>query len=177
VGLEEHGLMEILSSGRDRRIETLQMSHLNDAAVPGGQLKNPVGIGEIRSERLFNQKVDSRSQQGLGSRGMMHRRHTHGCSINLSNRSQTGLDGLEGGDLELCGSGGKRSRIAVHNSDKLDMLTGLLQFAIDTQMVAPEGARANNDNPQWRRSRHYFVLTGASTAWRQRAYSSSSCVT
>src|ERR1700722_7010312 len=43
-------------------------------------------------------------------------------------------------------------------------------------MVAPEGSRPNHCNPQRSRIRHYFS-TGASTASRQRAYSSSRCVT
>ncbi len=79
----------------------------------------------------------------------MHRRHTHRRGIDLSSRSQTRLNRLEAGDLELLSSSRQRSRIAIYNTDKLDILARLLQLAIHPQMVAPEGTRTDNDNPQW----------------------------
>jgi hypothetical protein len=139
----------MFSSSRDRWVEPFQMTSLNDAAMFAAQLENPVGIGEIRSQRLLDQQIDPRRQQRLGSRGVMHRRHTHRRSIDPADRSQTGFNRLEARDLELLSGGGQRSRITIHNADKLNILARLLQFAIDPQMVAPKGARTDDDNPQW----------------------------
>jgi hypothetical protein len=113
------------------------------------QLKNPVGIGKIRSQRLFDQQIDPCNQQRLSSRSVMHRRHAHRRSIDPADRSQKGLDRLEASNLELCSSSGQRCRITIYNTDKLNILASLLQFAIHPQMIAPEGARTDNDDPQW----------------------------
>jgi hypothetical protein len=62
---------------------------------------------------------------------------------------QAGFNRLEARDLELLNGGGQRCRIAIYNADKLNSLARQLQLTIHPQMVAPEGARTDDDNPQW----------------------------
>ena len=99
---------------------------------------------------------------------MMHRRHAHRSRIELPNSSKATLNALEAGNAKLVRSRSHNRGIAVDDSNQVNRLTCLLKLAIHPEMVAPEGARSDNSNPQWLFARHYFGATGASTAWRQR---------
>jgi hypothetical protein len=127
-------------------------------------IQNAIRIGETRSQRLFDQQIDTRGQQRLRSRGMMHRRHTDRRGIERPYRSQTSLDRLESRNAKLSRSLSRNRTVTIDHSSKLNCFAGLFQLTIDAKMVAPEGSRSNNSDPEWTRRRHYFFSTGASTA-------------
>ena len=54
------------------------------------------------------------------------------------------FDGGEGGDAEFCCGFGGGGGVAVDDGGELDGLAGLFEFAVDTEMIAPEGARSDN---------------------------------
>jgi hypothetical protein len=125
------------------------MPRLNDAAIPAAQLQYLVGIGEVGSQRLLDQQIDPSRQQRPGSRRMVHRRDADRRSIHPARRGEASFNAVEAGNPELCGGIGQRSRVAVHNANKLDIAASLLKLAIDAQVVAPEHACADNDDVQW----------------------------
>jgi hypothetical protein len=146
--------MQVLARSSHRRIEALQMPRLHDAPVLATQLQDPISICKARSQRLLDQQVDTRDQQQLRSRGMMHRRHTDRRRIKSSNRRQTSLNRRKPRNPELLRSLSRNRGVAIDNASKFDRLTRLLEFTIDTKMVAPEGSRSNKGNAEWLQSRH-----------------------
>jgi hypothetical protein len=138
------------------------MPGLHDASMLAGKLQNAVRISQARGQRLLDQKVDTRSQQRLRGRRMMHRRHTDRSSIKRPRR-QTRLDRLEAGYTKPLRGLRSNARVAVDHSNKLDRLPRLLKLTIYAKMVAPEGPCSNNGDAKWIGRRHYFFSTGAST--------------
>ena len=59
--------------------------------------------------------------------------------------------------------------VAVDDGGELYGLAALFKFAIDAKMVATEGSGSDDGDAEWLGGGHYFLSTGASTAWRQRA--------
>jgi hypothetical protein len=98
-------------------------------------------------------------------------------------RRKTLLNRRESRNVVLRGRRRQSLRVAIHYGDEPHRKTGQLQLAVDPQMIATEGSRADYGYAQWgyiilwhrAGSGHYFM--GASTVWRQRVYSSSSSET
>jgi hypothetical protein len=149
--------MQMPPGSSHRRIEPLQMPRLHDAAKSTRQIQNPVSIGQTRSQRLLHQQIDPGSQQHIRSRSMMNRRHADRSSIQPAHSAQTSLNALEGGNAEISSCLRRDSRILIDDSHKLNLMTGILKLTIDAQMIAPKGARSNNSNSQWTRTRHLFA--------------------
>ncbi len=58
VGLKEHRPGDVGAHCPDGRIEALQMTHLEDASVSGGEADEQVCVFEGRCERLLDEQVD-----------------------------------------------------------------------------------------------------------------------
>ena len=83
----------------------------------------------------------------------MHRWYADRCGVELARR-QTGFDAVEAGNAKVRGGFGGDCRMIVDDRNQLEVATGLLQFAIDSQVVAPEGPRSDDRHAQWLRQRH-----------------------
>jgi len=164
VRLEEHGFVQMLVGSGDGGVEPLKVTDLHDPPVLVGQFEDAVGIFEACCEGFLDQQVYACSQKWRCSGGVMNRRNADRRGVEWTDCGQTGFDGLEAGDTELCGGFGYGSRGAVDHSDERDRLTFLLELMEDTEMVASEGSRSDDCDAQWVGSRHYFFSTGASTA-------------
>ena len=73
VGLDELRLGHQRQDRHDRRVEALDVPHLEDAAVPAGDRDEPVGLVQRDGHRLFDQNVGSAREQLLGDIGMRGR--------------------------------------------------------------------------------------------------------
>ena len=79
------------------------------------------------------------------------------------------FDRRECGDGELLRGLGCDGGVSVHDGGELDGLACLLEFAVDTEVVAAKGSGSDDGYAEWLGEGHYFLSTGLSTAVRQRA--------
>ena len=69
--LEEHGLMERGEGGGDCRIEVLEMTDGDDAALCVGESQDVVCLGEGRGEGLFDEDVEAGMKELFCDRRVM----------------------------------------------------------------------------------------------------------
>jgi hypothetical protein len=124
------------------------MPNLHHTAMLRGQRENAVRIRKARSDRLLDQHVDARGYQLLRSGAVMHRRHADRGSIDPG-RCKAFRDRAKSWDAELRGRLGHSLPIGINDSGKLDSLARLLQFVVDTKMVAPKRTNSHNGNAEW----------------------------
>lgn len=95
-----------------------------------------------------------------------------GCGVEGEIRGEEFGEGREGGDVVGGGEGGAATGVGFDESGEVNELgVSLFELAVDAEMVAPEGAGADDGYAQ--RGHGYFLAevsgSGASTASRQRA--------
>ena len=67
-----------------------------------------------------------------------------GCGIERACGGEAGVDGFEGGNVEVQRGFGGDGGIAVDDGCELDRFAGALELAVDAEVVAPEGSRTDN---------------------------------
>ena len=172
VRLEEHGVVELGDGCSDGGVEAFEMADGDDALMGVGEIEDAVGFGEGSGEGLFDEEVEVGEQELLGDRGMVDGGDADGCGVEGEMRGEEFGDRREGGDVVGGGEGGATCVVGLDESGELNELrVSLFEFAIDTEMIAPEGAGADDSYAQ-RRHGYFFAVvsgSGASTASRQRA--------
>ena len=126
---------------------------LKDALVTRGQSDKRVGFGQRRCDRLFDQDIDAGPEQRAGNRGMSAGGHAHRCGVELNLAG--GVRGEAGVYVvEYAGLGKIRLQrlpargIAFDDGREPDGAAGsCAQFAQDAEMVAAEGAGADDGEP------------------------------
>src|SRR5271169_171427 len=84
VNFEKEGKAGDFLQRNDGRIEALEMSHLEDAAVGVGCLDELIGRSEILRDGLFNEYVDSSFQKGAADFGVSGGRNGDDGGVDLA---------------------------------------------------------------------------------------------
>jgi hypothetical protein len=161
--LKEHGHVDVGAHGKDGRVEALQVADLKDALVTRGQSDERVGFGQRGGDRLFDQDIDAGLEQCAGDRGVGAGGHAYGGGMKLDLAG--GMRGEAGVYVvEYMGLGKIRLQrlpargVAFDDGREADGVAGsCTQFAKNAEMVAAEGACADDGEPDglWRGGRHW----------------------
>ena len=148
------------------------MADGDDAVVGEREIDDAVGFGEVCSEGLFDEEVEVAEQKLLGDSGVMDGGDADGCCVNVKMRGEKFFERREGGDVVGGGVGGAACVVGFDERGEVNELgLSLFEFVVDAEMIAPEGAGA--DDGYAKRGHGYFfaVVPGRedSTASRQRA--------
>lgn len=178
VGLEEHGVIESSEGRGDGGVEALQVPDGEDAVARLGEMDEVVGFGEGGGEGLLDEDVYSTvlwagEEEIFGDGGVVDGGDADGGGVEVEVRGEEIGDGGEGGDVEGGGEGAAARGVGIDERGELNEAgVGLFELAEDAEVVAPEGAGADDGYAQGRHG-YFFAAegsaTGDSTAWRQRA--------
>ena len=172
VRLEEHGHVDVGVDGEDGGVEALQVADLEDALVTRGQLDERVGFGERGGDRLFDQNIDAGLEQCAGDGGVGAGGDADGGGVELDlaggARGEAGVDVVEDagcGENRIAAPAGAGG-IAFDDGREADGIAGsCAQFANDAEMIAAEGAGADDGEPDGlSRVRTPLELLGAALA-------------
>ena len=72
----------------ERRVETLGVADLHDAALAGGKFDDGPAVLDVGGQGLFNQQIDTFAQKQLGDGAVMHRGRGDGGGANMEARGQ-----------------------------------------------------------------------------------------
>jgi hypothetical protein len=142
--LKEHGPAQLGLHGEHGGVEALEVSGLENALLLFGESDEIVGFGQRGGQGLFDEKIEARVEQRGGDRVVMDRGHgnTGGVEMKVGHKHFVccgkDRDGVVRGGLG-CARG-----VGLNGGDQRDRLPGRFKLAIDTKMVAAEGARAGN---------------------------------
>ena len=172
MGLEEHGLVESIDGCGDGGVEALEVADGHDAMVGESEVEDVVGLGEGCGEGLFDEEVEVGEQELLGDGGVMDGGDADGCGVEGEMRGEEFFDRREGGDVGGGGEGGTARCVGFDKCGEVNELgVSLFELAIDAEMIAPEGAGADDGYAKRRHGYFFAVVPGTedSTASRQRA--------
>ena len=152
------------------------MAGLQDAAAFGGAGDEVVGLGEGSDERLFNEQVEARIEQGRCYGVMVDGGNGDGGRMQAEVGAEEFVDRGEDGDGELVGRFGCAGGVRLDGGDEGNSLPRRLKFAVDTEVVAAkcavpgdgnaeDGAACDLAGPGWKRLASVHL---PSTALRQR---------
>jgi hypothetical protein len=106
VRLKEHGTAQFGLDGEDGGIEALKVTGLQDAPAFGGTGDEVVGFGESDDQRLFNEQVKARIEQGSGYGMVVDRGNGDGGRMQAEISAEQFIDRGEDGDGEFGGGFG-----------------------------------------------------------------------
>ena len=147
--LEEHGPVESGDGGGDSRVEALEMADGHDAAVGLSQAEDMVRLGQGGGEGFFNEDVEAGEQELLGYGCVMHCGHADGCGVERQVsgeeiwKRREGWNGVRRGESRAAPGVGFDERGELN-----EFRVSKFQLAIDAEVIAPEGASANDSNAQ-----------------------------
>jgi hypothetical protein len=124
------------------------MSNLRDALVRGGRGNQFIGFGERRRYRLFNQDINTASQQRTSHCEVLRRRHRDGRRFGSSPREQL-IHAAEDRDvsaMEVCGNALGPRAVLVNKRGQARWLAGGLELRVNASMIAAKGAAADHDD-------------------------------
>jgi hypothetical protein len=84
VNFEKERIADDPPESGDRRVEAFKMAYLKDAAVPRCSVDQPLGAGEVRGDRFFDQNVDALLEQRTPNIRVGPSRSRHDCRIYLA---------------------------------------------------------------------------------------------
>jgi len=141
--LKEHGLLEKRKSGGDGGVEALQVTHLQDAAMGRGGFEKRIGIGERSGDGFFDEEIDAGGEEATAYAAVVDGGDAERGGGDVEVGREHVVDAGESGDPVLGGDGRSCGGIRVNDRNK-DHGAGGFEAAIDTEMVAAEGARTND---------------------------------
>ena len=145
--LKEHGPPQLCLHRQYRRIEAFQMAGLQDALVLTRDIEEFVGLRKRRRDWLFDKHIKTGVKQRRRCRVMVHCGNGNRSRVEIKIGSQQFFNGSENRDAEFLFCLGRVRGIRIDRRDKGNSLTGRFQFAIDTKVIAAEGAAADHGNP------------------------------
>ncbi len=162
VGLEEHGLVECGEGGGDGGVEAFEVADGDDAGVVLRESDDVIGFGESGGEGFFDEDVDVGGEELLRDVGVVDGGDADGGGAEGEPGVEEIGDGGEGGDVAGGGEGAAAAGVGFDERGELNEAgIGLFELAIDAEMIAPEGAGADDGYAQgW----HGYFLTGTSVA-------------
>ena len=128
-----------------------------------------IGVGEDGGEGFFDEEVYACREQRLGCGGVVDGGDADGRGIERACGCEAASMVAKAGMLNFSAALGCGCGVGVDDGGELDGLAGLLEFAVDAEMVATEGSGSDDGDAEWVGEGHYFFSTGLSTAERQRA--------
>ena len=175
MGLKEHRPGEAVKSGRDGRVETLEMTRGQDTAGTGGEGEESVGFGEGGGERFFDEDVETGLKQPAGDGGVSHRGHTDRGSVQAETGGEEIVDRGKARDAVLRRRFGESLGICVDDGGQCHGRCLSVRLEVcraegveNAQVIAAKGAGTDHRDAE-RNGHGYLALTGDSTARRQRA--------
>ncbi len=141
-------------SGGDRGVEALQQAHLQDPPAGCRLSDQGIGLGQGDRDGLFQQDIESLGQ-GLGGHGIMRGRgHADGDRVQMQLARAACLQACFGrgkdGEVSLLAQHLGCGRIGIRNRGQPHSDAGLLQLAIDAQMIAAKGPGAEDGDAESR---------------------------
>jgi hypothetical protein len=166
VGLEEHGAIQPTLDGDDSWIEAFEMADLQNAIALTGEFGEARRLFLCGGDRLFDEQIDARLQEGCGHGFVSRGGDADGRGIDgeiaaLSGRQAAGNRG-ENRDREFQLQRRGARGVGLDDRGKADREAPLLEIAIDAEMIAAEGSRAADRNVQ-RRKDHRIDRASALT--------------
>ena len=152
VGFEKHRPIDQGLSRGDRGVESLQQAHLQDPPA-GCRLPNQsIGLSQGHRDGLLQQDIESLGQR-LGGNGIMGGRgHADGDRVQVEFARaaclQASFGGGKDGEIALLTQQLGGDRVSVRNRGQAHSETGLLQLAIDAQMIAAKGPGAEDGDAE-----------------------------
>jgi len=144
VGLEEHGAVEVGLDGGDGGIEAFEVADLKDAAALLGGFDEAVCLVSSGGDRFLDEDVDSLLEELHGHVVVGESRDADRGSVDLEVGFGKLLDGIKGGDPPLFSGGGGELGVGLDDGGEGNGEAGVLEFAIDAEVVASEGAGADD---------------------------------
>jgi hypothetical protein len=170
VGLEEHGPVEGGEGGGDGGVEALEMSNRKYAVALSREGDEVVGFGEGGGEGFFDEDVDVGEEELFRDGGVVDGGDADGGGVDGGWRGEELLDGGEGRDVVGSGVGLAARGVGVDDGGELEEVgVSGLQLAVDAEVIAAEGAGADDGDAKWGHGGYLAVGVGDSTASRQRA--------
>jgi len=147
--LKEHGAAEAGFRGEHSRVEAFKMAGLQDSFLCLGEAKEFVRLVEASGEWFFNEQVEAGIKQRRCHGVVMYGGHGDGGGVKMQVCAEQVAYGCKNGDAVLRFNLRRACRIRLQGGDKLNARSGLLQFAVDAEMVAPEGSAARYGDAQF----------------------------
>src|SRR5437868_9404190 len=119
MDFEEHWLGQQRYRGAHRRVEALELPHLNGAARALGEADELVSFGQRSDQGLLNQDVNPRLHQGAGNFQMRNSRHGDDGGVRLA-ASQECIEIGKALAFKFGGDALRPRRIAITNPGKFD---------------------------------------------------------
>ncbi len=152
VGFEKHRPVDQRLGRGDRGVEALQQAYLQDLPAGCRLPDQGIGLGQGDGDGLFQQDIESLGQS-LGGHGIMRGGgHADGDRVQVqfarAARLQARFRRGKDGEVSLLAQHLGRGRIGIRNRGQPHPETGLLQLAIDAQMIAAKGAGAEDGDAE-----------------------------
>ena len=161
VHLKKHGLRQQRNRGPHRRIEALQMPHLRDPLVRSRKRNQLLGLRQRARQRLLDQHIHASLHQLAGDAQVMQCGTRHRSGLQLAMRGQHLMHRAEGLAPELARYLVRAARVRIDHSQQPHRLPLLLQFLVDSGMVASENAHAHDgDGDRTVRWQEKFSMAG-----------------
>jgi hypothetical protein len=125
-------------------IKTFQVPDLRDALASGSERNKFIGFHERGGKRFFNQHVDAGVHQIARHFEVMKRRRSNRRGLQFAVRGEHLLNRAKSLAAELSGNGVGTVQVRINNSEQADRFSLLLQFLVDSGMIAPEDAYADD---------------------------------
>ena len=106
-----------------------------------------VGLRKRRRDWLFDEHIETGVKQRRGYRVMVHCGNGNRSRIEVKIGSQQFVDRSENRDAEFLFCLGRVRGIRIDRRDQGNSLAGRFQFAIDTKVIAAEGAGSRSRQP------------------------------
>ena len=186
MSLKEHGTGQAAEGRGHGWIEPFQVAGGDDAAEAMGLGIEFVGLIERGGEWLFDEQVKAGGEELRGDFGVRYGGDTNGRGVKVEVGREQIADGGEGGNAMMSGDLRADFGVGVDGGHQLrgervwfssefrvcrvlsSGFVGRGQVVKHAQVVAAEGT-GTDDSYANRRLHDYLVLTGVSTALRQRA--------
>jgi hypothetical protein len=163
--------MELRLDGQHRGVEAFQMARLQYELAPVRTIDQVIGLLKARGQRLLDQQIEARIEQGSGYGVMMDSGNGDGGCVEMEVGGQQLIDCRE--DRDCVFGSGIRGAFGVwfDGCDERNAQTGSLQLAVDAEMVAAKGSCSGHGNAQNGLASYFAASVSGplpSTAFRQR---------
>ncbi len=152
--LKEHGAIRDGSEGSNSGVEALKVPDLKNALPVVCDTDERVGLRQGRGDGLFNENMDA-GEKELGSDvGMREGGNADRGGVDRQG-GKTVSDASEDGKGHLGGEGACALLGGLNEGDQRDRVAGVFEFAVDANVVAPEGSGTADNGTEWGGSGHW----------------------
>jgi len=142
----------------DGGVEAFEVADLKDAAMRCSGGDERVRLCQRGGDGLFNEEIEAGGEQLAANPAVVHSGYAKRDGGDAEPGSEEFVDGVKDGNSVLSRNGSSDSRVGVYRGGESDGAGGL-KFAIDAQMVAAEGACADDSYANWIETWHCRLIT------------------